>query len=359
MGAAAAAGAFSRRASASGPIRVALMTHAQGPHLSAYLEGLAAAEDAGTVALSDPSGETVAAARKALGVKLSEVYTSPAQLLRKERPQLALITMEALLAPPVIDAALEAGCHVMAEKPSCVRLEDFAALARKATARNRNLALALANRVDPVMQEARRIIHAGQIGKLYGIELHIIADQTRLTRPAYHKSWTAQKARAGGGHLIWLGIHWLDLAMWMTSSRIREVASFTANAGGQPIDVEDSAVVALKFDNGTLGTMTSGYYLDKGYHSFIKVWGSHGWLQITKHAGVPMEWYSTKDPEPKVRRYEGKLEPTGYTPFVRNVVRACAGMESAVLTTEDSLYALKTVFACYRAAESGKTQSIT
>mgnify|MGYP003341879855 CR=1 FL=1 len=41
--------------------------------------------------------------------------------------------------------------------------------------------------------------------------------------------------------------------------------------------------------NGTLGTLNSGYYLDKGYHSMIKIWGSSGWLEMRKHgAAVPL-----------------------------------------------------------------------
>ena len=47
--------------------------------------------------------------------------------------------MEAALAPPAISAALDAGCHVLAEKPSCVRADDFAALVRKAEAKLKRL----------------------------------------------------------------------------------------------------------------------------------------------------------------------------------------------------------------------------
>src|SRR5260221_1590735 len=122
----------------------------------------------------------------------------------------------------------------------------------------------------PASASPRRIVQSGEIGKLYGVDLQIVADQTRLANPAYHKTWVAQKARAGGGHLIWLGIHWLDLAMYVSGSRIRDVAALTANVGGQPIDTEDSAVVALRFDNRILWALTSGYYLDRGYHSLLK-----------------------------------------------------------------------------------------
>jgi predicted dehydrogenase len=332
-------------------IKVALLTHADGPHLSAYIPSLVKAPEVGSVAVAG------LADAKGLGAKLGGVYKDAAELFRKEKPDLALVTMEAAIAPPVIRAALEAGCHVLAEKPACVRAADFDALAAVAKKNNRQLVLALANRVDPLVIESKRLMRSGLVGKVYGVEIHIIADQTRLTKPAYHKNWFAKKDRAGGGHLIWLGIHWLDLAMYLTNSRVRDVAGFIANAGGQPMDVEDSATAALRFDNGSLGTVTSGYYVDKGYHSQIKIWGSDGWLELRKHgATVPLEWYSNK--EGKVRRYEGPLEPNGYEPFVRHIARVVAGLEQPVLDVEDCRRVLHTVFATYRAAETGQTQKV-
>lgn len=336
-------------------ISVALLTHAEGPHLAAYLEGLAKADEVSEVYLSDPDERVESAARQALGAKLAASYRSPEALFARHKTSLALVTMEALVAPPAIVAALSAGCHVMAEKPACVRLADFQALVRQAEQANRSLVLALANRVDPVILETRRIVQSGEIGRPYSMDLQIVADQTRLTSPAYHKTWIAKKARAGGGHLIWLGIHWLDIAMYVSGARIRDVAAFTANVGGQPIDTEDSAVVALRFDNGTLGTLTSGYYLDRGYHSLLKIWGSSGWVALQKHTQKPpLEWYGRG----QIHRYNGDTEPSGYTPFVRTVARASAGLDPWPLNAQDSLYALKTVFAAYRSAESGRREAV-
>lgn len=339
------------------PIKAAYITHADGPHLVNYLPSLAGAVEAHSVVLADASGTVEPMARKVLGPRLTAVYRDIAGMLRKEKPQMALVAMEAAVAPPAIRAALEAGCHVLAEKPACVRLADFAALAALARKQDRALVLALANRIDPVIVEARRLIKSGLLGRIFGVEIQIVADQTRLANPAYHKTWFAKKERAGGGHLIWLGIHWLDLAMYFTGSRIREVNGFIANVGKQPMNVEDSATASLRFDNGTLGTMTSGYYVDKGYHSLLKIWGSDGWIELRKHGSeVPLEWYSNK--EGKVRRYTGPMEPAGYEPFVRHIVRAAAGMEPFVLDVEDSHHVLKTVFAIYKAAETGVSQKI-
>ncbi len=343
-----------KAANGGGNVNVGLITQKNGPHLSAYLGGLAESPEAASVSLCDSSGATVESARKALGSRLGSVYRDPASLFAKEKPAVTFVVLEAAQAPAAITAALDAGCHVMAEKPACVRLADFEALAEKARSRNRQLMLALANRVDPVMVEARRLIQGGRLGKLYGAELHTIADQTRLTKPNYHEAWYAQKAKAGGGHLIWLGIHWIDLAMYLTGHRVKEVNAFTTNIGGQPLDVEDSAVVSFKLDGGALGTLTSGYYLDKGKQLFIKVWGSEGWLEIEKEATPQLKWYTRKD---GARHFEGPLTPTGYSPFVRAVVRAGGGAVPP-LTTEDSLMALRTVFASYRSAETGKAQPV-
>ncbi len=337
----------------------ALVTHADGPHLSAYIEGLAKTDDVSTVWLADPSGSTEAAVRKGIGAKLAGVYKTPRDLFAAHQPAIALVTMEAAEAPPAISAALDAGCHVMAEKPACVRAADFEPLEAKARALNLNLMLAFANRIDPVMMEARRIVHSGALGKMYGMEMHIIADQTRLTRPQYHETWIAKKARAGGGHLIWLGIHWLDLAMYITGSSIVETAGFSGNVGGQPIDTEDSAAVALRFDNGTFGTLTSGYYLDRGKQLFIKVWGSHGWLEIRHATKDPLVWYSSKDAKPEEKHYSGPATPGGYTEWVRHVVRAALGKEKPILTGQESLRALRTVFSAYTAAGTGRTTRVS
>jgi predicted dehydrogenase len=347
-------------AAAGAPIEAALFTHEDGPHLSAYLEAIAHTPEIGSVSLCDASGKTEAGARKALGAKLTSAYGDAASLLAARKPLLALVTMEGKLAPPVIAAALRAGCHVMAEKPACVRAEDFAPLAKQAEAGQRHLMLALANRTDPVMAEARRIVQSGRIGRVYGLDMYTIADQTRLTRPAYHRSWVAQKARAGGGHLIWLGIHWLDLAMFITGSPIVQVAGFSGNVGGQPIDTEDSAAVVLRFANGTFGNLTSGYYLDRGKQLSIKVWGSAGWLETSDAKEHPLVWMPTQGEG--AGRVQPFTPPAGapplYTRYVQHAARAAAGLEAPILSPADSLRVLRVIFACYRAAETGQCQRV-
>lgn len=341
------------------PLSTIVLTHAGGPHLDAYFVGLAASSEVGEVVVADAGGATFAAAQKALGPKLKATGKDAVALLREHKPKFALVSMEAVLAPPAIDAALEHGCHVMAEKPACVRASDFDSLVRKAEGKHLHLMLAFANRLLPHAREARRLVSEGRFGKLYGIEVHLVADQTRLKSESYRKSWSGQKARAGGGHFTWLGIHWLDMALFITGAEVEAVAGFSGNVGGQPMDVEDSNAAAMRFSNGMFGTMTSGYYLDRGYHQHIKVWGEKGWLEMSEQSEVPLKWYSTAEPKVTgVQNFTPPKEPTGYTPWVHTCARAAAGLQDPPVTGREGLRVLDTIYAFYEAAKSGQTKSV-
>ncbi len=340
-------------------IPIGVFTDKGGPHLSAYFDALAACDHADDVILCDPSGDSVEMAKKILGEKLAAVFQDPDKALNNANPEMALVSLEARHAPPIIDKVLDADCHVFAEKPACVRTVDFEALVKKAEAKEKYLMLALANRINPPVLKARELIDSGIFGTPYGIEMHMVADQTRLKSESYHQSWYADKERAGGGHLIWLGIHWLDLSMLFMDSDIRQVAGFAGNVGGQPIKAEDSAALSMKFDSGAFGTMTSGYYVDKGYHSHIRMWGSKGWIEYSEWLGTaspkPLTWYTN---ETGMHEYEGARDPRGYTPWVNECVKAATGLQPPPITAKDGLRVLKTIFAFYEASESGKTTTI-
>src|SRR4029079_5565857 len=132
-------------------IKVGVITERDGAHLGAYLESLARLEEVEEVHLADPSGDSFALAKKFLKDRLKETYKDSDEMLKQARPGMALVTLEARHAPPAIDHALEAGCHVFAEKPSCIKADDFAKLARKAQQKHRHLMLALANRTHPAV----------------------------------------------------------------------------------------------------------------------------------------------------------------------------------------------------------------
>eukprot|EP01048_Picozoa_sp_COSAG05_P020890 COSAG05_NODE_3685_length_1907_cov_33.866704_1_plen_336_part_00 len=262
---------------------VALISHEGGPHFSAYIDAAAALPPTvSQIVLCDMDGSWLSMARSVIGSRLTGVYSDLNEMLATENPLMSVVAMEAGRGPDAIRAVLEAGSHVMAEKPSCTDPADLRELTALADSKGLFIMMALSNRLNAETVKAKELIDAGVIGELYGMELHQVADQTRLGREDAASTWSNIKARAGGGHLIWLGIHWLDLAQYITGADIVQVAGFTANVGehGKKLDVEDSAAASFKMSNGTLGTMTSAYFVDKGYNAHIKLWGSKGWIQV-------------------------------------------------------------------------------
>ena len=339
-----------------------VVTEPNGAHLSSYLESLKLCQGVKQIALADPSGQSFEQATSLLGSRgvSLQTFRDYRQMLAAVRPQMALVTLEPRNSPEAIEACLQAKCHVLTEKPACIRVDDFAKLVQTAAAQQRQLMLALANRLGPPAQKAAELVRTGWLGKPYGTTIHLIADQTRLTRPSYQTSWRAAKSRAGGGHLIWLGIHYLDLIQFVTGDTISQVSGLIQNVGGQPLDVEDAAVASLQFKGGAVGTYHGGYYLDSGYQLGIHLWGSLGWLRFDPLIS-PLTWYSTHAAAPRgVQTFEFSISggTAQFLPIVQNAVDVARDAAEPIVTAEECLQILKVVFSIYRAAETGRRQTV-
>ena len=341
-------------------IDIGLIIEPTASHISGYLEVLAARKGVRSVAVAVPDQATLEIAKRQLGKRFhGKGFLNAKGMLAKVRPVLTVVTMEGVNAPAAIRMALEAGSHVLTEKPSCTKLEQFEQLAKLAEKRKRHLMLAMATRSGAALKKARRLIAAGAIGKPYSVSVVWIADQTRLTSKAYHESWLADPKRAGGGKLIYHGIHYLDVIQQLLDDPIREINGFTQNVGGQPIRVEDSAVLSFRFASGATGTHNTGYYLDRGKQSEIRIWGSHGWLRLAHLEGQPLQWYSTQPGAPReIQTFKYNDTHEMYHLFFQDAIDAIRTGKPPPITTSESLRALRVVFAAYQAVATGRTQQL-
>ncbi|HID10362.1 MAG TPA: Gfo/Idh/MocA family oxidoreductase [Candidatus Latescibacteria bacterium] len=340
-------------------MRVGIVLRPESAHRDIYLSVLYEMDEVGEVAVCDETGVTFGEAEGRLGGKLVGRYRDMGELLERGRPEMALVTLEAFRAPEAIKLALDAGVPVLAEKPACVDVGDFERLVRKAEEKGLPLMLAFAMRRSPMVLKAKELVEGGDFGRIYGVQAHFIADQTRIRDRRIQESWFFRKALGGGGHLLWLGCHFVDMISFVTGRRIRKVAGFTSVVGGQPIDVEDAAAVSLELEEGAVGNLLSAYFLDKDKHSLFALWGEHGWLRMCPHEWTPLEWYSdlyTLSPLRRLSYQEGAWDV--YLPFVRSCVQACRGEEPPPIAPREGLYVLKVIHAAYKAAETGKTQEV-
>lgn len=355
-------------------IHVVLVVNDEAAHWQGYRDRLAANDGAASVSVAVPAGERRDSIQSVLGDKVRTVAEDPAELLAAESPQLAVITVPPLDSPPIIDAALDAGAHVLTEKPASVSDTVLEPLARKALGCDRHLMLAFAGSQQPTVRDAARIVRdEGRLGTLYGVTAHYIADQARIRdveqlqrRTGSSNTWFFEKRVGGGGHLSWLGIHFVDMLHVVTGHDIVEVTAMTNVAGGQPIDVEDSAVLTLRYDNGMLASLTSAYYLDQhdvadDKQALFKVWGENGWLQMDPHEGTPLTCYSNLPAyadQPRERIDYDSDFITGYDTLMYEALLAAAGCGDPPTSTLDALQALRVVHAAYRSAASGRAEPV-
>ena len=170
-------------------------------------------------------------------------------------------------------AALEAGKHVICEKPLATTLDDARALAALATSSGLVATVPFVYRYHPVVREARARIAQGELGPLRLIHGSYLQDW--LLDPASN-NWRVDPALGGASRVFAdIGSHWCDLVEWVGGERFAEVSaafetviaqrgvaagkSFaTPAAGGDtvPVASEDVAAAMFKTGNGTLATLT-------------------------------------------------------------------------------------------------------
>jgi predicted dehydrogenase len=171
-------------------------------------------------------------------------------------------------------AALEAGKHVMCEKPMSNTVAEAIAMAAAAEAAAKKGVLAMVGytyRRVPAATFARDLVAAGKIGEVQQVRANYLQDW--LVDPAVPRSWRLQKELAGSGALGDIGAHAIDLAQFVTGLSLTAVSGTletiikqrplegertgitgTAGEGMGDVTVDDMALFTGRFDNGALGS---------------------------------------------------------------------------------------------------------
>ncbi|MDA0990701.1 MAG: Gfo/Idh/MocA family oxidoreductase, partial [Verrucomicrobia bacterium] len=205
------------------------------------------------VALADPN----AARMKEVGDKagVNHHYPSLDAMLNAEKLDIVSIATPNFLHAPLTIQALEAGCHVACEKPMAMNAQEAEEMLAVARRVNRRIMINFSYRFTDASRALRLVVDKGTLGDIYyGRTMWL----RRRGMPGFG-GWFGQKAKSGGGPLIDLGVHRLDLALWLMGypkptwvmgSTYNHLASEAAAAEGKAFDVEDLAAGMIKFENG-------------------------------------------------------------------------------------------------------------
>ncbi len=165
-----------------------------------------------------------------------------------------------LIATPHFDhvptgiAALQAGRHVLLEKPIAVHVAEGARLIAAHTRRDRVFAAMFNQRTDPAYQKIRALVRGGELGAINRIHW---TSTKWLRTDAYYASggWRATWAGEGGGILLNQCLHHLDLLQWICGMP-RQVRAFCGFGRHHHIEVEDEVTAFLEYAGGATAVFT-------------------------------------------------------------------------------------------------------
>lgn len=343
------------------------------PHAPAFLRTFEALDEVAGVALSDPD-PAVLARVAATTSKAERTYSELEPLLARPDVPIVLVALPTDRVPSAIVAAARAAKHVICEKP-CARSAGELAPVLPALEENRvHFTVPYVWRAHPAMRQLRAFVAAGAVGPVVSFELRLVTTRVGLRNPSH---WLFKRAIAGGGILSWLGCHWLDLLRYLTGQEVVAVSALMGAVGGEAIDVEDVASLALRLQNGAIGSLHAGYLLPSGragyegtsYDQSILLWGREGTLRygqegedhVVSLASATEEWRAASRQELRFRlppspAYGGAHGLAFFARFLR-LVRTSEGQNQ--VTVWDALRVLEILDAAYESARTGRTVELS
>jgi predicted dehydrogenase len=324
--------------------------------------------------------EGFATARNAHLVAVYDTNPSVNKAVAQEFCALAAESVEALLgadidavyvASPVqahqahVRACAQAHKHVLCEKSLGRTVSEAETMVAACKAAGVQFGTAFMMRLQTQHQAAAQMIQAGQLGQpVYA------RAQLSCWYPPMTGAWRQDPAQGGGGSLIDMGSHCIDL-LEMFFGRVKRVSCFVRNAV-HAYPSEDSAVVMLEFANGALGTVDTFFCVqDNSSKNALELYGSKGGLLATGTIGQGLAGDMTAYLEAETAGYDAQqLRASGgglkIAPEPRNMYRAeIEDFSQALLdgtpnplSAEIGLHSQKLVAACYESARTGRAVEV-
>ncbi len=263
---------------------------------------------------------------------------------------------------PLTIAALKHGLHVLCEKPMAMTVKEAERMNAAATKASRSLMINFSFRFTEAAYALKQQVDAGVVGDIY------------FGRSVWHRrrgiprfgGWFGIKELSGGGPLIDLGVHRLDLALWLmgypepvtvTGSTYDRIAQPLAKKERKQFDVEDLACGLVKFANGATLILEASWALhqQEREHMTTNLYGDRGGLVHRNTAGgydFTAEIFTDEDGDQFSKRLDWRSgsTPSSYHEFVNSILEQRAPMA----TGEQGIKVMKILEGIYKSASSGR-----
>ena len=287
---------------------------------------------------------------------IPNTYTSHLEMLENQDIDAVSVCLPNFLHAPIAVDALNAGKHVLCEKPPARSAQEAKAMAEAAIENEKTLMYALVQRFDGSTQRLKQLIREGELGEIYFGKAGYVR---RRGIPIGKEGWFVDKERAGGGALIDIGVHALDCVWWlMNSPRPVEVmgTSYTHFKHLVPDDVkynvDDATFAQIRFENGATIILETTWALNLPGDNYIKVAGTKAGATLS-----PFTLYTEKDG----KELDKPLNASSINSFdeeVKHFVECIVDDKEPISSAEQGIMLMQMLDGIYESAEKGRSVPI-
>ncbi|MCY3761384.1 MAG: Gfo/Idh/MocA family oxidoreductase [Gemmatimonadetes bacterium] len=207
-------------------------------------------DDACIAALCDTDGDSMAQLQRSLGGEEVPQFRDWKLLLAEGALDAVLVATPHTQHGEQVRQCLQAGLHVLVEKPMATTAADARGILDAAADSGKVLAIAYQRHGEGRFIRARKLLLGGAIGEIRLVHAIIAQDCLSVFQPG--ASWRADPALSGGGHFMDTGSHINDILLWATGLEPRRVQAFINQEG---TDVDVLTAVTVEFTSGAVGTL--------------------------------------------------------------------------------------------------------
>jgi predicted dehydrogenase len=281
-------------------------------------------------------------------------YSDFDAMLARERPDAVGIFNPNRLHCEFTVKALEAGAHVLVEKPMAPTAAEARKMVDAASKAGRVLMVAMQRRFGAIERTIKDALTSGAIGQPHFIRARFSHGGPHLWAPG--QNWFTTAAEAGGGAMLDLGVHVADLAIWFMG----EVDSVSGQVGTlvKQIEVDDTGAMVLHFKSGALGVVEASWSSMPPL-SAIEIYGTEGRvmagyprndISILKADGSPAPGYSRDE---VMARFDPRDFLAPSRELAAKFIDATLRRVNPSPDGNDGLRAVEAIEACYRSSRTG------
>lgn len=321
-------------------LRIGMISFAHG-HAFSYLNALLSIPEVDIVGIADPVAERVSHVIQSHGIAYYEDY----RVLLEQSVDAVVICSENVYHAEITLAAAAKGVHVLCEKPLGIGIDEMNAMIEACKTNKVQLMTAFPCRYLAAVTQAKQVIDRGDIGEVVAIK-----GTNRGTAPG---GWFVDRTLSGGGALLDHTVHVMDLMRWVTGSEPKEVYAYAATLFDETLDVDDTGMIHVTFENGTFGVVDTSWSRQAPFPTWgdvtMEIIGTKGVISVDG-LGQVNELYSQEAGTGQWSYWGDNMDLY----LVRAFVQAIRQGSPVPISGEDGLRSAAVALAGYQSLETGQ-----